>query len=71
MGGSLQAPYFDDDQAIGPEELHLLHEVMVELCRKAQIETSSPEAAALAHVLVGLFKSGFRSRQELLFMAGD
>lgn len=67
----MQASYFDDDEAIGPEALYLLHDVMVELCRKAQIDTKSPEATALALVLVGLYKSGFRSRQELLFMASD
>lgn len=67
----LQGPYFDDDEAVGPEALNLLHDVMVELCHKAQIETKSPEAAALASVLIGLYKSGFRSHQELLFMAGD
>ncbi|THV12799.1 hypothetical protein [Rhizobium rhizophilum] len=64
-------PYFDDDEAIGPEDLHFLHEVMVELCRDRQIETKSEEGSALASVLVGLYKSGFRSRQELFFMAGE
>ncbi|QEE43334.1 hypothetical protein FVA81_01420 (plasmid) [Rhizobium sp. WL3] len=63
--------YFEDDEAIGPEALDILHDVMVELCRKTRIETKSPEASVLASVLVGLYKSGFRSRQELLFMAED
>lgn len=67
----MQAPYFDDDEAIGPEALHLLHDVLVDLCRKAGIETRSPEATAMASILVALYKSGFRSRQELMFMAGD
>lgn len=67
----MQAPYFDDDEAIGPEALYVLHDVMVELCRNAQVDTKSPEATILASVLVGLYKSGFRSRQELLFMASD
>jgi len=67
----MRRPYFDDGAEIGPQELHLLHEVMVELCRDQQIETKSAEGAALASVLVGLYKSGFRSRQELLFMAGE
>jgi hypothetical protein len=67
----VQAPYFDDDEAIGPEALHLLHDVLVELCRRTGIDTGSPEATVLASVLVALYKSGFRSRPELMFMAGD
>jgi hypothetical protein len=64
-------PYFDDDEAIGPEGLNLLRDVVSELCRKAGIEPKSKEASDLALLLVGLYKSGFRSRQELVFMAGN
>lgn len=67
----MEAPYFDDEEAIGPEGLEILRQVMVELCSKAQIEATSAEASGLGSVLVGLYKSGFRSRQELLFMAGE
>jgi hypothetical protein len=61
-------PYFDDDEAIGPEGLDVLRDVMAELCRKAGIGPKSQEASDLALLLVGLYKSGFRSRQELIFM---
>lgn len=64
-------PYFDDDEAIGPEGLSVLRDVMSELCRKAAIGPKSQEASDLGLVLVGLYKSGFRSRQELVFMAGN
>jgi hypothetical protein len=67
----LQTPYFDDDEAIGPDDLRLLHDVLVELCRGAKIETRSQEAAAMASHLVALYKSGFRSREELLYMGAD
>ena len=67
----LQATYFDDDEAIGPQDLKLLHDVMVELCQGAGIDTASTQASALASNLVGLYKSGFRSRPELIFMAAD
>lgn len=71
MGKCVQRPYFEDDEAIRPEELVLLHDVLVTLCAKAGIDTASPEASSLASTLVGLFKSGFRSQQELIFMASD
>lgn len=67
----MQATYFDDEEAIGPEDLKLLHDVMVELCQGAGIDIGSSQATVLASVLVGLYKSGFRSRPELMFMAAD
>ena len=67
----MQATYFDDDEAIGPDDLKLLHDVMVELCERAGIETKSAEASTLATTLVSLYKSGFRTGPELMFMAAD
>jgi hypothetical protein len=66
----LIARYFDDGDSIGPEGLELLHAVLVGLCQVRDIDTDSAEAQKLAVVLVDLFKSGFRSRAELLFMTG-
>jgi len=67
----LSTPYFDDEKSIGPAELGLLQEVLVDLCRATDIDPHSSDGTKLASSLIGLFKCGFRSRQELLFMMQD
>lgn len=63
--------YFDDDKSIGPAELDLLQEVFLELCRNASTDPQGPEGMALAQSLISLFKSGFRSKQELIYMSQE
>jgi hypothetical protein len=61
-------PYFDDEQEIGPQGLALLHKVLADLFREAE-GSDSVEELGLAKELVALFKSGFRSEEELKAMA--
>ncbi|WP_159952438.1 hypothetical protein [Rhizobium sp. 18065] len=63
--------YFDDNESISPAKLELLQSVLVDLCRESGIEPASPHGNQLASSLIALFKSGFRSREELLFMTRD
>lgn len=63
--------YFDNEESISPVELELLQSVLVDLCRENGIEPASSDGNQLASSLIALFKSGFRSRQELLFMTRD
>lgn len=63
--------YFDDNESISPVELELLQSVLVDLCREIGTEPASSDGNQLASSLIALFKSGFRSREELLFMTRD
>ena len=65
MGGT----YFDDEQEIGPQGLALLRKVLVELFRDQAGDYKTDEELGLAKELVALFKSGFRSEEELKAMA--
>ena len=64
MGGT----YFDDDQEIGPEGLALLRKVLADIFRKEAGVSSTDEHLGLAKELVALFKSGFRTEEELKAM---
>lgn len=64
MGGT----YFDDEQEIGPRGLTLLREVLGELRDQAD-NLNADDELLLAKELVALFKSGFRSQEELKAMA--
>jgi hypothetical protein len=61
--------FFDDGDGINGEALALLRTVLVELCHSRDLTTDCDEARRIAVSLIALFKSGFRSRAELLFMA--
>ncbi len=65
MGGT----YFDDEQEIGPQGLALLHKVLADLFRDQADASKDGEDIGLAKELVALFKSGFRSEEELKAMA--
>jgi hypothetical protein len=65
MGGT----YFDDEQAIGPQGLTLLRKVLADLFRDHADLSGADEKLGLAKELVALFKSGFRSEEELKAMA--
>ncbi|MCJ7996779.1 hypothetical protein J5N58_20145 [Rhizobium cremeum] len=65
MGGT----YFDDEQEIGPQGLALLRNVLSELFRDQSGASNADEQLGLAKELVALFKSGFRSEEELKAMA--
>lgn len=65
MGG----PYFDDEQEIGPQGLTLLRRVLADLFRDQCVDSGTDEELGLAKELVALFKSGFRSEEELKAMA--
>jgi len=65
MGGT----YFDDEQEIGPQGLALLRNVLAELFRDQSGASNADEQLGLAKELVALFKSGFRSEEELKAMA--
>jgi hypothetical protein len=64
MGGT----YFDDEQEIGPQGLTLLRKVLADLFRDQAIDADAAEELSLANELVALFKSGFRSEEELKAM---
>lgn len=64
MGGT----YFDDEQEIGPQGLTLLRKVLADLFRDQAIDADAAEELSLAKELVALFKSGFRSEEELKAM---
>ncbi|GEO87339.1 MULTISPECIES: hypothetical protein [Alphaproteobacteria] len=61
--------YFDDEQEIGPQGLALLRNVLSELLRDPSGASNADEQLGLAKELVALFKSGFRSEEELKAMA--
>jgi hypothetical protein len=63
MGGT----YFDDEQEIGPQGLALLRKVLADLFRDQSGDSN--QELGLAKELVALFKSGFRSEEELKAMA--
>jgi hypothetical protein len=65
MGGT----YFDDEQEIGPQGLALLRRVLADLFRDQSGYSNADEELGLAKELVALFKSGFRSEDELKAMA--
>lgn len=65
MGGN----YFDDEQEIGPQGLALLRRVLADLFRDQLDGTNADKELGLAKELVALFKSGFRSEEELKEMA--
>ena len=65
MGGT----YFDDEQEIGPQGLALLRNVLADLFRDQANVSNTDEELCLAKELVALFKSGFRSEEELKAMA--
>lgn len=61
--------YFDDEQEIGPEALTLLRKVFAEILRERAEDFGSDDELGMAKELVSLFKSGFRSEEELKAMA--
>lgn len=66
---TMGANYFDDEQEIGPQALILLRKVLVDLRETAGTVTEEEELG-IARELVALFKSGFRTEEELKAMAG-
>lgn len=64
MGGT----YFDDEQEIGPQGLMLLRKVLADLIREQPGNSDPENELGLAKELVALFKSGFRSEDELKAM---
>ena len=66
MGGI----YFDDEQEIGPQGLAVLRNVLADLFRDQAGVSNKDQELDLAKELVALFKSGFRSEEELKAMAG-
>lgn len=65
MGGT----YFDDEQEISPQGITLLRKVLGDLFRDRSPVLGPDEELGLAKELVALFKSGFRSEEELKAMA--
>lgn len=63
--------YFDDGDSIGPGDLDMLRDVLSDLCHERGVNVKSPEGTTLGSALISLFKSGFRSRVELIFMMKD
>lgn len=61
--------YFDDEQEIGPQGLALLRKVLADLFRDQSGDSNADQELSLAKELVALFKSGFRSEEELKAMA--
>ncbi len=60
--------YFDDEQEIGPQALTLLRKVLADLFRDQAVNLDADAKLDLAKELVALFKSGFRSEEELKAM---
>ena len=65
MGGT----HFDDEQEIAPQGLALLRKVLADLFSDQAGDLKQDEELGLAKELVALFKSGFRSEEELKAMA--
>lgn len=63
--------FFDDGDGIDAKGVGVLREALADLCRIRDVSTDSAEAEQLAISLVALFKSGFWSKAELLFMLDD
>jgi hypothetical protein len=61
--------YFDDEQEIGTDSLAMLRKVLADLFRDGASRSTSEEELGLAKELVALFKSGFRTEEELKAMA--
>ena len=60
--------YFDDEQEIGPSGLALLQKVLADIFKDQMSSSSAVDQLGLAKELVALFKSGFRSEDELKAM---
>lgn len=69
MGPLMGGTYFDDEREIGPQGLTLLRKVLADLFRDHADVLGADEELGLAKELVALFKSGFRSEEELKAMA--
>ncbi len=63
--------YFDDQQEIGPLELKLLREILADMLRNRYRGSSAADELALAKELVALYKSGFRTEEELKAMTAE
>jgi hypothetical protein len=70
QGRLVGGTYFDDEQEIGPQGLALLRKVLADLIREVD-SSDAVDELGLAKELVALFKSGFRSEEELKAMAHD
>jgi hypothetical protein len=55
-------------EALEPTDLALLRAVLDEICREQSIDLSTKSAEELAHDLIQLWLSGFRSAHELKAM---
>lgn len=55
-------------EALEPNDVALLRAVLDEICREGQLDRSSQGAEAIAHDLINLWLSGFRSAHELRAM---
>jgi hypothetical protein len=63
--------FFDDQQEIGPLELKLLSKVLADILRDRYLDSLTVDELELAKELVALFKSGFRTAEELKAMTQD
>ncbi|SMC40920.1 hypothetical protein [Rhizobium sp. RU36D] len=64
----MPARFFDDDGAILPEDLQVLQSVFDELRKTRGFDAKTAEADDFAASIVQLFKAGFRSKDELIYM---
>lgn len=69
--GLMSNTYFDDQLEIGPLDLMLLRKILADLLRNRYHGCSKAEELTLARELVSLFKSGFRTEEELIAMTGE
>jgi hypothetical protein len=63
--------YFDDEREIDLESIMVLRKVLADLMREMAGGSTAEEELVLARELIALFKSGFRSEEELKTMARD
>jgi hypothetical protein len=59
---------FSTHEALEPNDLTLLRAVLDEICREQRIDVRTKSAEEVAHDLINLWLSGFRSAQELKAM---
>lgn len=60
--------YLKSYEALGPTDLTHLRSVLNDVCDELNLDINDPKVQPIAHDLVGLWLSGFRSADEMKAM---